>query len=225
VHNADKYVLAARDSAEKIVDKYFPGERAQWIKINLFNVYGIAVAALVFIVLSFLITKIEWLFSLGTIRAFSSAFGLGIFSTLFVLTYVVKDPATLVAKNSPENLDNFQLLSFSWFSLLFFLNSIATLQGGFKNLLQLLVSGALFIEQFGLNGHVEAYAGTLPPYSVEILVFTLLSLLSFSQIPIAVVSPKKAVRSSQSSSKPSSSSASEARPPTPTKSKKQKDKK
>jgi len=187
-HRFAKYSRTAQENADKLVDKYFAVENAKLIKANLFNVYGVLAGSLALVTLAFTASKINWLFSLNPLRAFFSAFGLGVFSTLYALTYLVKDPATLVAKNAPEALESFETLTFVWFSLLVALNGASITKGGLRNILQFLISALLFVDHFGARGHIEAQTGTLPPHSLNLLVFFVLTLLSFAELD-AYVTP------------------------------------
>jgi len=182
VHFA-KYSKVAQDRADQIVDKYFAPETAKVIKTNLFNLYGILAASLALVGFVFTATKINWIFSLNPARAFLSAFGFGVFATIYGLTYLVKDPVTLVAKASPQSVDSFENITFGWFSLLVALNATSiVLKGGFRNILQFLTSALLFVDHFGARAHIEAQTGTLPPHTINLLVFSVLSFLSFAQL-------------------------------------------
>jgi len=180
--NSDKNTQLVLDNANKIVDKYFDAGSAEWIKTNLFNVYGVVVAAFVFIFSAFLVTRIQWLFTLYTLRAFLSTLGLGVFLTLFVIASLTKDPSIAIAKNNPEIFDNLKGLGLTWFSVLFLLNFLALFRGSVGNFLQLVVSHLLLVDFFGFSHHVEEFTGPLSAYSLLVVTFSLLTLLSFGKL-------------------------------------------
>jgi len=200
-----KYSQIAQDNAEKLVDKYLSAQNAKLLKTNFFNFYGVLAVTLAFFILAFISSKIDWVFSLNPVRAFLSAFGLGVFFTLYGFTRLVKDPAPLVAKSAPESIENLQIVALGWFAVLVALNFVSVLRGGFRNLLQFLTSSLLFVEYFELKHHIEEHTGSLPPYSLILLAFMILSYLSFAQLeaitnPAVVYNVDYKVKSSSSPS-------------------------
>jgi len=181
-----KYGQIAHDNAERIVDKYFSVQNAVLLKTNFFNIYGVLALSLGFFILAFFSSKIDWVFSLNPVRAFLSAFGLGVFFTLYGFTHLVKDPAALVAKNAPEAIESLEVVALGWFATLLALNFASVLRGGVRNLIQFITSGLLFVEYFELKHHIEAHTGSLPPYSLILLAFAVLTFLSFAQLEASI---------------------------------------